>query len=494
MKVDFKVAVTALILFFSSMVLFSEEPAIDPQRFKTSPFSNDYLTVYSGSGLDSANWGLGFFFNYQPDPISLFDSEGNKAKTVIGDQFTVDISGFYSPLKWLDIGLVIPVVAYQDGAGWGNDKTPPSAGIGDMRLIPRFQLYNFSDGLFAVSLITEVMAPTGRQIHKAMGKANFSFRPALALSSDSQFFAAAVNFFYHLQEKQMFRETPFDDEFGVKVALAGKFIPGWLDVVGEFSAVTSIDKPFDNSAVDHIEAGGAFRIGTPVGMDITAGASAGIGSALASPKYRVFLGISYSGRHGVKKVQTEEVDEREEVEEAEEEIDIEEVEEIEAEIKDAIADEIEAEIEAEMKAEMEDEEEDEIEEPAPEVKPEPVQKPAPRPAPKKAEKTGQRLQEVVYFFENSARLVNQIEVEKVAMILTRNYTLRVRIEAHTDMSEPARLARARGQAVEDILVRNGVDQKRITLVTFGSTEPVSTGDTEPDKRRNRRVEFFIVTD
>ena len=163
-----------------------------------------------------------------------------------------------------------------------------------MRLVPRFQLVNAGKGLFALSIITELSAPTGKLVHETMGASQFSFKPAIALGSESKWIGFAANFFYQVLEKQKYAGSVFDDEFGAKAALSVHAVPGLFDITGEFISSTSISDPFDNKAVDNIEPGGGFRVKTPVSLDIVAGAFGGLGSAVGVPKYRVFMGISWN--------------------------------------------------------------------------------------------------------------------------------------------------------------------------------------------------------
>ena len=91
-------------------------------------------------------------------------------------------------------------------------------------------------------------------------------------------------------------------------------------------------------------------------------------------------------------------------------------------------------------------------------------------------------------------IADPVEIEKVALILTRNFMLKVRIEAHTDKHENKAFAQKRANAVKAVLINTGVEANRIKVKIIGAAEPVSNGDTEPDMVKNRRVEFFVVTD
>ena len=115
-----------------------------------------------------------------------------------------------------------------------------------------------------------------------------------------------------------------------------------------------------------------------------------------------------------------------------------------------------------------------------------------RTLPAPPEKTGERLQVVVRFMHNSDYIKDPVDIEKIALILTNNFTLKIRIEAHIDKHESPDMAMKRAQAVKAILVKSGIEAKRIIIKNIGSKEPVSTDDSELEKAKNRRVEFFIV--
>jgi outer membrane protein OmpA-like peptidoglycan-associated protein len=54
------------------------------------------------------------------------------------------------------------------------------------------------------------------------------------------------------------------------------------------------------------------------------------------------------------------------------------------------------------------------------------------------------------------------------------------------------LSEQRVEAVKNYLVEKGIDKNRISGKGFGGTQPISTGDTEADHAKNRRIEFEII--
>lgn len=452
------------IVLFSSIILLvisnlSADFAIDGNRFKTSPFADGYITVYGSEGLEEGLLGVDFIMNFQHAPIIV--SGGNE---VISNQLAADLSIFYSVVKWFDLAVSLPVILFENGEGWNKDDSLAKAGVGDLRLVPRFQLFSLFDKHLSMSVITEVTAPTGKEIHSALGSKQFTFRPAIALGTQSKWIDAALNLYYHLLPKQTFAASKFDDEFGLKLALNVHAVEKLLDVNAEFHSATSIKSPFKNDAQDNIEFGGGVRFKTPANVDVIAGAFGGFGNAVAVPKYRIYAGISWN----MNVLPPEE-------------------ERNKADFKL-------------KKREAKQEEQPKQEEKKPEKKA--VKKAAPKKEaqkpqesmPKQPEKSGEKLPNTVNFMHESDYIENPVEIEKVALILTRNFMLKIRIEAHTDKHENKAYAQKRANAVKALLIKNGVEANRIKVKVIGSSEPVSNGDTEPDMVKNRRVEFYIVSE
>lgn len=74
---------------------------------------------------------------------------------------------------------------------------------------------------------------------------------------------------------------------------------------------------------------------------------------------------------------------------------------------------------------------------------------------------------------------------------------RVRIEGHTDIrGTPAynqRLSERRARAVMEALIERGMPREMLEAVGYGETRPLNLGTREATHRRNRRVEFVVLS-
>lgn len=82
-------------------------------------------------------------------------------------------------------------------------------------------------------------------------------------------------------------------------------------------------------------------------------------------------------------------------------------------------------------------------------------------------------------------------------VLTRDQSLQLVIEGHTDSDGPAdfnlELSQARADAVTAYFVENGIDPSRLTSIGLGENEPVVPNDSVEAMARNRRIEFVLST-
>jgi OOP family OmpA-OmpF porin len=105
----------------------------------------------------------------------------------------------------------------------------------------------------------------------------------------------------------------------------------------------------------------------------------------------------------------------------------------------------------------------------------------------------------IFFDFNKAvlRKESNLELNRLAKILSSSATMKVEISGYTDSIGTKAynddLSQKRAQAVATYLIsKSGVDASRITLQHYGEAKPVSSNSTAKGRQLNRRVEFKIL--
>ncbi len=88
------------------------------------------------------------------------------------------------------------------------------------------------------------------------------------------------------------------------------------------------------------------------------------------------------------------------------------------------------------------------------------------------------------------------ELDRIANVLRKNPTSRVRIEGFTDNVGPEernqRLSASRAQQVKDQLVGRGIEAGRIDVVGYGSANPIANNSMVHGRAANNRVELVVT--
>jgi len=89
------------------------------------------------------------------------------------------------------------------------------------------------------------------------------------------------------------------------------------------------------------------------------------------------------------------------------------------------------------------------------------------------------------------------ELERLVAFLNLNPRVKIQINGHTDdtgdKNSKIELSERRAKAVQDYLIKQGIDDFRLKVKGYGMYRPVAPNTTESGRRRNRRVEFEVFS-
>ncbi|HET6513198.1 MAG TPA: OmpA family protein [Candidatus Kapabacteria bacterium] len=107
--------------------------------------------------------------------------------------------------------------------------------------------------------------------------------------------------------------------------------------------------------------------------------------------------------------------------------------------------------------------------------------------------------EDLQFAANQTALASEFvpELERVVRLMHVRPNMKIRIEGHADSTggseENQKLSELRAASVASYLMQSGIATTRDETVGYGETRPLGPNDTEEQRRRNRRIEFVILS-
>ena len=106
----------------------------------------------------------------------------------------------------------------------------------------------------------------------------------------------------------------------------------------------------------------------------------------------------------------------------------------------------------------------------------------------------------VYFGPASYKITmskSKETLESVVAALTKSTKVKVELAGHTDHGSEdesinVNLSKNRANAVKEHLVKKGIAESRISVVGFGSSQPIASNEDAEGKAKNRRTEITVI--
>ena len=104
----------------------------------------------------------------------------------------------------------------------------------------------------------------------------------------------------------------------------------------------------------------------------------------------------------------------------------------------------------------------------------------------------------IEFDFNSYKLKPQSKkiLDRLIVILNKFKNYKIQIIGYTDSvgdeEYNLELSKKRAESVYKYLIQHDIDPARLTFTGMGEANPIDTNDTDEGRRRNRRVEFYLI--
>lgn len=459
----------------------STTTTIDVERFKPA-VTHDGFVAAEGSDVrfPEDRWEFGAFVNYGWRPLVVVDQAGHVTHSVVGGRLGFDLIASATLFEPVAIGVAMPFYAAQS-----SDFGYSSAGLGNLRLVPKVRILNDrGSGPFGLGLLLELRLPT--HTGDFSGPSSVAAAPKVAI--DHRFRSGlrlGGNVGVLIQQTNSFMNVQAASEFAYAVAAGYRFggDAGKVELGAELLGGVGLSAA--NREEIPLELFPYVKIDPSDEWQIQAGPGVGLLSGYGVPALRFFAGLRYtptshdSDHDGVP-------DSRDRCR-------------TEAEDRDGVHDDDGC------------PEEDEDSDGVPDAQDRcPNEKetingfkdddgcPDEGPAKVIVEQGRIRILENIRFKSGSSEIDEQSHsiLDQVALTMKANKQIkRVRVEGHTDERGShelnMRLSRERANSVRDYLVRKGVKPERLVAEGFGPDKPLSQGKDPDSLAKNRRVEFIV---
>lgn len=513
--------VSAAVLTASNRVAHAQSgTGIGIDTFKPSSSPASLFELVLTPPKKHLDWSAGALVFYSHHPTrrqTVVETTGAVVEDALPVNLRVNADLFVAFGLWefLEVGLGVPVIVYQDGEGGAPGGSAQSTSLGDPRVEVKARLLEL--GPMGGGLGVVATGPLGHYMSSGddlLGYKLPTVEPKILADLDLGPVIAAVNVGFLVRPGGNLGGGQYRQKHALTWNAGAAWDPMDFDEPGGLRLAVELNGEagirFSTLVEVPMEAvlGAKYRMNNDV--ILTLGGASGISTAVGTPAFRVFAGVSYDSVTRSCPAGPEDMDGFEdgdscidpdndqdglldEVDECPD--DAEDFDEFQDDDgcpdrdndSDGVPDALDI---CPMIPEDKDAYEDE--DGCPEE--------GPGKATVKITDTQLLLSSKVYFDYNRASVkeVSHPILDAVVEALEANPHIRkLRVEGHTDNEGTEeynqKLSEDRAKAVVEYLVSRGVDEERLEFVGHGFTVPKASNDTEEGRAINRRVEFTIMS-
>jgi outer membrane protein OmpA-like peptidoglycan-associated protein len=233
-------------------------------------------------------------------------SDYERIGELVSQRIGGNLVGTVGFLSWAQIGAEVPLILSQDQdigmSPVGAGGSISSFGLGDIRLVPKFQLLRSDKHYVDLAIIPAVTLPTGTS-DEYFGEGGLTFAPELAVSRAWGPTRVATNIGYRARESKTIGDLTVDDEIFWRVGAGYRFadaggLPFEVDL--SLTTATRASEFMGNTNNNHMELLGAvqYLFSQPL-LGFVAGGY-GLNEGFGTPDWRVLIGARFAVQRGKK--------------------------------------------------------------------------------------------------------------------------------------------------------------------------------------------------
>lgn len=271
---------------------------IDPRGYDNALSPHALVGHHTSSLLRHLAIFTGVSFDYMNDPLVIVADSKTVHRRLVAHRFTIEPFVALGLFNWVEVGLALPLIAYQSGQREDDPAFVRRSGLGDFRLAFKGALVRHEQsGGLGLAWVLDVSFPTGRS-DSFMRDRSITATPRLVFDYRIRGFVFGVNIGYRFRRRVEFRDLVIDDE--VRVSL-GALFPLWRDRVEltaeanvafgvlAYSALANRSQPLDTPT----ELLTQLRYRHPSGLVASLGGGVALSPGYAAPDFRLMLRLAY---------------------------------------------------------------------------------------------------------------------------------------------------------------------------------------------------------
>jgi hypothetical protein len=262
-------------------------PQFNLERLDLNPSAADTLSVSGGALLPVDTWRVALALDYEKDPLYLYNA-GTKLGAVVSERLTANVLAAWAPLKRLELGLVLPVVAYQKGDDLSAEgvQAPTTTAVSSPLLGARLgiQEQRLGDSLDLAAQV-QLGFPLGQPASLSNDR-TLTVYPKLMAGRDFDPFRLGGEVGVLIRPTVSFGSETFGTQLDLAAVASMKVAALRLEVEGRGQI------PFSGASSEW-ELLGGVNCDLFSWFSVFALAGPGLGQAPGTPTYRVLAGLAY---------------------------------------------------------------------------------------------------------------------------------------------------------------------------------------------------------